>query len=238
MKKPFYALFIFLYIFTLLPITVYANSAEPPALIVLIENAPEDISISVISSDALTEGSKREMAWETYFAFYYRDFAERDEILLLVSGNNISYETFINQEYLKGYNSIVTLDFENQHIYPGKLLSRTILLVGLRIFLTLIIESLIFFIFGFREKKSWLIFLCINLVTQGMLNISISQFTPFSSYILLNLIFWEIIILFVEMIAFLVLLKEHKKLKRILYAITANIASLILGGYLITVLPV
>ncbi len=233
------ALLIVLFIFfSFSPTIIYANSAEPPALIVILKNAPEDVSISTISANSIQEGKKRKVAWETYYAFYKRDIGNNKEITLRVSGNDVSYDQIVGNQYVNGYNSIVTLDFSRQSIAAGKLLSRSILLVTLRVSLTLLIEGIILFLFGFRSKKSWTIFLVMNLLTQGILNIVLNNVSPFASYLILNLIFMEIFVFVAEIIIALVFIKEHEKLHRVSYVLVANLASLILGGYLITLLPI
>jgi hypothetical protein len=110
--------------------------------------------------------------------------------------------------------------------------------VSLRVVLTLLIEGLLFYLFGFRRKSSWIAFLVINLLTQGVLNIQLNNAVPFTGYLIFNLIFMELVVLLVEMISFLSYVKEHGKLRRAAYAFIANLASLVLGGWLITVLPV
>ncbi|RCX20178.1 hypothetical protein DFR58_102251 [Anaerobacterium chartisolvens] len=239
MKRKIYTLFIILLaIFCISPATAYANSAEPPALIVIVKNAPEDISISIISEDSVKEGKKSDTVWETYYAFYKRDLGNNSQVILRVSGNGMVYDQAVGEQYLNGYNSIVTLDFSKQSIQAGKLLSRSILLVALRVLLTLAIEGLIFLLFGFRDKKSWITFLLMNLLTQGILNIALNGFSPFASYLILNLIFMEIWVFLAEITGALILIKEHGRLRRVLCVLIANIASLVLGGYLITVLPI
>lgn len=221
----------------MLPYVVYANSAEPPAIIIITKNAPADISISV-NNNSMIGGSKRQTAWETYFAFYYRDLRSDENINLHVSGRGTSYELTIGKSFFKSYSNIVTLDFQNKTIIEGKLLSRSIFLISLRVSLTLLIEGLIFFLFGFRSKKSWIYFLIINLLTQGALNITLNGSSPFGSYVIIGLFLMEILIWIVETIAFLAFVKEHKKSRRAIYVFIANLASLILGGYLITILPI
>ncbi len=231
-------LIMFLSIFYFLPTIAYANSAEPPALIVIMKNAPEDVSVSIISADTMKEGHKRKAAWETYYAFYNRDIANNTEIMLRVAGNGISYDKIVGKQYLTGYNSIVTLDFSAQTITAGKLLARSTLLVGLRVLFTLMIEGGIFFLFGFRAKKSWIAFLIMNLLTQGILNVVLNGASPLASYLIFNLIFMELLVFVAEIIGVLVFIKEHGRFRRVSYVLVANLASLILGGYLITVFPV
>jgi hypothetical protein len=74
-------------------------------------------------------------------------------------------------------------------------------------------------------------------ITQGLLNIWINGFVPIQSYLVLNLIAAEILVFIAEIKAFLMLIKEQR-LRTILYVLTANLMSLLAGGYIITVLPV
>lgn len=214
----------------------YSNSAEPPSLIIIVRNAPEDIVITNMETGK--EGQQRKTAWETYYAFYNRDFEDKNEITLLVSGKGKSYVQKVGKEYLKGYNSIITLNYANETITTGKLLSRSVILVTLRVILTLIIEGFVFFIFRYGNKRSWLAFLIINLLTQGFLNIQLNGLSPYVSYRILNLIFLEFFVFVTEISGFVIFVREHSRLRAILYVLTANLVSLILGGWLITVMPV
>jgi len=53
-----------------------------------------------------------------------------------------------------------------------------------------------------------------------------------------SLIGGEIVVFIVEIIAFLILVNEHGRLRTASFVVLANLLSLIAGGYLITVLPV
>ncbi|HWQ77572.1 MAG TPA: hypothetical protein VN381_02090 [Anaerovoracaceae bacterium] len=240
MKRKVLALTLtFVYIFLSLPAVAYANAAEPPALVVIVKNAPEDISLAIVGDNGLKEARKKTAVWETCYAFYHSSIGDGDKVTLSVSGNDESYKLTVDPQYLNGYNSIVTLDFDRRTLEEGKLLSRSILLVTLRVILTLLIEGLIFFAFGFRRKSSWINFVLINLLTQGGLNIALNNdVTPFSSYLIFSLILMEFLVLAAELAAFLTAVKEHKAARRAVYVLAANLASLVLGGYLITVLPV
>lgn len=229
---------LYLVVFFCLPITAYPNSAEPPALIIILKNAPGDVTVSIVSADSTKEGRKSKTAWETYYTFYRRDLGNNSEITLRVSGNDQYYEQTVEKQYLTGYNSIITLDFAARTISPGKLLSRSILLVTLRVFFTLAIEGVFFFLFGFRHKRSWIVFLGMNILTQGFLNIVLNGASPFASYLILTLIFIEFWIFLAEILGALIFIKEHRKIRRISYVLMANTASLVLGSYLITRLPI
>ncbi|SDH85309.1 hypothetical protein [Desulfosporosinus hippei] len=231
-------LIIFFIVFSFFPTLAYANSAEPPGLIVILKNAPDDVSVSLVSTASIKDGRKSNTAWETYYAFYNRDIGNNQEVTLRVSGNDTSFDRIVGQEYLTGYNSIVTVDFPAQSIEAGKLLSRSILLVTIRVFFTLVIEGVIFILFGFRDRKSWIVFLMMNLLTQGILNLALNGVSPLNSYLIFNLIFMEFWVFIAEIIGVLVFIKEHGGFRRVSYVLVANLASLVLGGYLITVLPI
>jgi hypothetical protein len=212
-----------------------ANSAEPPSIIIIVPNAPKDLEIS-IGPDNI-KANRTDKVIESYYTFYSHDLRSADYTIKITTGNR-AFEITPGAP-LKSYNNIFSLDLENQTLTPGKSLPVSITLISFRIILTLIIEALIFYLFGFRKKKSWLIFLAVNLLTQGLLNIALSRsFNPLDSYIVFSLIFGEILVFIFELIAFLILVKEHRLLRTGLYVISANLLSLIAGGYLITVLPV
>jgi len=99
-------------------------------------------------------------------------------------------------------------------------------------------EGIIFWLFRFRQKRSWYIFLAINLVTQGVLNILLNSKGLMPSYLIFSLILGELFVFAAEMIAFPIFIKEHKKSRILIYAFIANLISLIAGGYIISVLPV
>ncbi len=215
----------------------FANSAEPPSILIIVPNAPDDLEIEILSEDSYINAKKTDKIIEKYYAFYYRDLKNLDSYVLKISSENTNFE--IPLEYkLKTYNNVFMLDLKEQTLTSGKSLSRTMKLVSLRVFLTLIIESIIFLIFGYRQKKSWLYFLVINLFTQGFLNIWLNGLSPVVGYALFALIFGEILVLIAELIAFSILTKEKSRIITFSYVLLANLASLIIGGYAITLLPI
>jgi len=223
---------------SIMPSTASANSAEPPSLVILINNPPDYLSIELISKDNQVAGRVQRIAWEKYYAFYSRDMKTDGEYTLKVTANGESFECSIN-EPLQHYNNVYTLDLSNRKLSHGKAPIRSVVLVSMRVLLTLLIEGFIFSLFRFRQKRSWLIFLAINLVTQGMLNIWLnSGGSLMPSYLMVNLIIGEVFVFAAEMIAFPIFIKEHKKRRISIYVITANLISLIAGGYIITLLPV
>ncbi|NLT27898.1 MAG: hypothetical protein GXX97_02355 [Dehalococcoidales bacterium] len=213
-----------------------ANAAEPPSIIIIVPNAPQNLEISIDNIQA----NRTEKAFESYFSFYSYSFQAVGYTLTFTSGSDV-FEITLDSP-LNEYNNIYTLDLGRQILTEGELPSRDVLLVTIRIALTLLLEAMVFFLFGYRKKISWIIFLTVNLVTQGLLFIWLNSLytSPLSGdfYIILTMIFAEILIFMVEMTVFLIFVKEHRRLRTAGYVLVANLLSLILGGYLITVLPV
>jgi len=222
----------------ILPAAASANSAEPPSLVILVNNAPEDLSITLVSNENQPEAVVRRVAWEGYYVFYSRDMQADGEYTFKVATNGESFECTLGAP-LQHYNNVFTLDVSNRELTPGKYPFRSVLLVSIRLLFTLLLEGIIFWLFRFRQKRSWLIFLVVNLVTQGALNIWLnSGGSLMPGYLILSLIIGEFFVFTTEMIAFPLLIKEHKKSYILLFAFIANIVSLIAGGYIISVLPV
>lgn len=100
---------------------------------------------------------------------------------------------------------------------------------------TLIIEGLIFWLFGFRERRSWLVFLLVNTATQTGLHLAVGSTLAEAGWHFLNysltILIPELVIWAAEAAAYALLLKEHDRSRRIGYALAANIASFVLGYF-------
>lgn len=213
----------------------YGNSAEPPSIMIIVPNAPKDLEIGIGKDNPFTKGKEIDKVLEKYYVFYYREIKEASKCTLNVKTDNLTYEISFNKP-INRYQNIYTLNLGSQTLTPGKSISRSITLVSLRVILTLIIEGVVFYLFGFRERRSWLIFLIINLITQGALNIWINGLFPIETYLFFGLIAIEILIVIVEAIVISSIIKEHRKSK-LLFVISANFLSLVAGGYILAVLP-
>ncbi len=237
-------LFCTIFILIIFPSALFANSAEPPGMTVVVPFPPEDLKLSLRLEDGQREEAVRltkdTKLWEAYYRFYYHLLSERREfykVILVVESAEKSFECQLPISMASGYNNLVTLDYENEKVEEGSSPVRAAILIALRVVLTLLIEGIIFFAFGYRKRNSWIIFFVINLITQGFLNFSIIG--PLLSYYwFMGFLFLEIIIFIAEAISYSSLLKEHKKSRAIVYALTSNFVSLVLGGILISILPV
>lgn len=224
---------------------VYANSAEPPSITIVVSNSPEDLSLSLrFENEGKTEAyvlKKEQKAWETYYRFFQSISPSRNAKLntavLIVQSKEKSFQCALPAATFKTYNNLLTLDMETEKLTVGQPTLRVPILVAMRIILTLLIEGVVFFLFGYRTKASWIAFFAINLVTQGTLNVMLTG-PNLGSYWGLGFILGEIVVLVVELIAFSGFLKEFGKRHVAGYTVCANLVSLIIGGLLITYLPV
>jgi len=233
-KKFLVSVMIFLMLFSSIG---FGNSAEPPSLIIVVPTMADQVDISIDDMD-IYQKSKDSNFFETYHQFYLYDLSKRDALTVHVETGDESFNIKIDKPFNQ-YRNTYTLDLDNQALEKGynrPLLN--IFLIFVRILLTLLIEGFVFYVLGFRWKQSWQIFLIINLITQGVLNVWLSTFNLASGYsVFLALVFAEVIIMIVELITFFMGINEKNKLILFIHVILANVLSFIAGGYLITWLP-
>lgn len=206
-----------------------ANSPAPRWLYVYTSDEPTDLEMTV----------KVRAVGETHFleAFpldkggYYFDYpsVSSDDITLIVKtgGKEYDYEVTANMiRYgadlsFKGGEPIITERTELMNYLPSAFACLGI---------TLVIEGLMLFIFGYRKLRSYIVFLIVNIVTQAALH-TLYLTVDFGPYIKW-LLFTELGIFIFEGLAYSLLFREHERGRAWAYAIAANLASLILGTVL------
>ena len=226
----------------LLALPVFANSAEPPCLTIVVVNAPDDLELAL--EDANYEEAyqlskqKSVRGWETYFRFRYSH--------VTFPGKESSDDVDLNQLHLAvttgGNTTLLDLPEQFPDAFPSQYMLRSelyagrmVLIIGMRVILTLLIEGILFWAFGYREKHSWCVFLCFNAMTQLALNLILGGATM-DSYILFGYYLLEAAIVVFEALAYWNTLKE-KRGRSIPYAMCANAASLVIGALMIENLP-
>ncbi len=100
---------------------------------------------------------------------------------------------------------------------------------------TLLIEGVVLWLFGFREKRSWTVFLAVNVLTQAGLHLVCGSLLLTSGshplFYILTLIFPELIIWIAEAAVFALLIREYAPRRRCGAALCANLASYALGYF-------
>ena len=242
MSKKLFSFVLAVMLVLILPVSVSANSAEPPGLIIIVEGAPEDISLTLETAEEPEYEiriHRSDKSWETYFRLFYSPDSELlKDAVIRVESSEKSFTCPLSQVSGLRYNQLLTLNFQNETLTRGQRWWRQPLLTAVRVTLTLLVEGLIFFAFGFRSKRSWIVFFAVNLLTQGWLNFLINGSAFSNGYWVLGLYLAEFVIFIAESIAFPVLTKERKKWLCVLYALAANALSLIAGLLFINYLPI
>lgn len=235
-----------------LPWPASANSAEPPCVTVLVLAPPGDLELTIEFDSAQGEEPQRlsgdRMLWEGYYRFYGRWDIDPEGLTgarLVAETGGESFALPIDPTGFARYNNLITLDVGARTITQGQPWWRQPLLVVLRVALTLALEGLIFYLWGYREKRSWIVFLMVNLVTQFGVNIAILCFLPAASRtydaMWAKVLLYgpmEVLVILLEAIALPLLLKEQRKRTAVGCAVMANILSWFLGSVLLSVLPV
>ena len=100
---------------------------------------------------------------------------------------------------------------------------------------TLLIEGALFWLFVFRERRGWLVFLAVNTATQVGLHLAVGSILPQAGWHFLNytltILIPELIVWVAEAAAYAFLLREHSRGRRVGYAFAANFASFVLGYF-------
>ncbi len=219
------------------PVIVIANSMEPPGTVLIIEGKATSIDAWIEKGEDEIHGRRIQYPLETQYWFDAFDtYYNADDITIVVKVDNEIGEFSLRQ--FTQYHNTYTYNIKSGLLIEGKSEIRSIILVMLRVLLTLIIEGIIFYLFGFRNRKSWMLFIIINLITQISLNIYINNLEVAVSYPLIILIVSELWVFIAEIISFSIIVTENRIGRRIGYAVVANLVSLVLGGLLLTLLPI
>lgn len=231
---------VFLLLTVLMPVRVYANSAEPPAMVILSVNAPSDTELVFNygnGSDRTVRKSLR--LWEKVWFLYEGEYPAT-ELTLTVRSSKKSFDITLPEENNDGsFKDIYTLDFEAETLTQNVSPLRAPLYMLLRIAFTLILECGFYYLVGYREKKSFIMFITVNLITQMFVNFVINggSLDIFDDGTLLIYIGMELLVFIFEMIALPITVKEKKAGWTLLWTFTANNISMVIGGIALLFVP-
>lgn len=217
----------------LIPKLVLANAAEPPYISIIVPNSygVEEIILYDENTEHSLDGDKKLL--ETIFQVKLRDISKIENYNFKILARDESFDISLASEGM-AYSNIYSLDYENKQLKSGKSMIRSIKMVGVRMIITILIEGLIFYLFGFRDRRSWKIFFLVNIVSQAGINIWINSLNTLSAYSLtMAYIFMELLVVVLEPIAYMRFLKEASRLKVLSFGLVSNLASLYIGAKLI-----
>lgn len=165
----------------------------------------------------------------TWF-FFYIGLPETFRVAAATAGE----AKVVDESYTRQFASHIIYDWEANTVRdatPSVL--RFFIRLAATLIPTLIVEGILFWLFGFREKRSWLVFAVVNVLTQIGLHLAVGPTMTISGWHFLNyfltMLIPELIIWAVEAAACAVLLREHSRSRRVGYALLANLASFAAG---------
>lgn len=173
---------------------------------------------------------------------FYKICSDEDEIaftyyrpeifkLIIYKNGKLFEATEIIETY--AFNSEFEIDFSNNKIvisnnynYKAEVFD-----FFLRLFLTFGIEIGLFFVFRLFTKRNLIIVILMNLLTQVALNVIINLVTYYNGLLDALFIFYicEFFIFILEALIYSIFMKDKNKKRILIYAILANLASLITG---------
>ena len=122
-------------------------------------------------------------------------------------------------------------DFATGELTEAPYLASLILQFVVSLVSTIVIEGLLLLLFGFKLRDNLLVFLLVNIITQVFLA-AVTVITQFKYGVftaIFAVMFVEFLILIAESLVFARFLKGKTTGRRVAYAITANLVSLIFG---------
>ena len=147
----------------------------------------------------------------------------------------------VNLEIYADSESIPIVAIQKSYDYYAEILS-----VIARIFITIVIELGIAVVFAFRGRKQLLFLAAVNIMTQVLLNVSLNVIDNSNGWyaFLIFYILLEAIVFVAEAVVYTIFLPRMQKelavptrRKTIIYALTANLSSFIIGLWLAHLLP-
>ncbi len=226
----------------------FANAAEPPCFTILVNDAPEDLTITLITPDGLELPLSRiDRGWETCFrGSHYYDFETNRKLALedfrqselRITSAELDVKIHMPVELVKEYNTVFQLKWPDIVLTETYLFWRTPLLVTMRVLITLVTEGIVLWLFGYRQKRSWILFAVVNLATQTFLNLVLTGQIPPEGYWWIAYIFCEVWIFLAEAVLYALFVPEKGRGRAALAAVCANAVSLVTGALLLSYLPI
>jgi hypothetical protein len=225
-----------------------AKQVRTPGLLIFVINAPKDLKLFIqFRNSALPEPQEMQRTsryWETYYNYYYQQLPGRfDEDFigakLIVRSSQYSYELPIPRDpEMRVDKRMMSLDLKQGTLIYGEPGWRAPLSVAGRVLLTLVLEGAVFFLFGLRDKMSWLGFFILNLITHSMLSsFLVHPIEAKGDFFML--VSYSVAIILVEAGIYYFTFREIElSAKALLLALVANLVGFYLGNWIMPHFPV
>ncbi|HOM03418.1 MAG TPA: hypothetical protein PLH43_11410 [Acetivibrio sp.] len=160
--------------------------------------------------------------------FTYVGIPDRFKIIVVTADGRTVVSNVVKR---KAFSSTVNFDFMTGKAAERSAISSYFLQFIFTCSGTLIIEGLILLLFRFSLKRNCKPFVAINVFTQILLTLVIFTMMYRKGIMAAFLVYWpfELIILIIEAYLFMKFLQQHSRVRRVLFALTANIVSFAIG---------
>lgn len=150
------------------------------------------------------------------------------KIIIVTPDNQVIVSQVLHRQT---FNMTLTYDYSTGTISQLSLGMTYFLQILSTLLPTLIIEGLLLLLFGFSLRQNFWPFLLVNLATQILMTAVLGRAAITDGMLIAYLLFIpiEFFIMIIESVAFAFLLKQHRKRRRIAYAIVANMVSALVG---------
>jgi hypothetical protein len=146
----------------------------PTEMSIIVINAPEDLDIQIVYHEDLPSFFRARISrrlWETRFRFHLSEHPatswHHEEITISARSSEFGEFEVTFPRFVAGRYSI-RLDLRTQTISNADSHGRNLGILLLWLIPLFGIDSAIFYLFGHREKRSWKMFILINLTMQGL----------------------------------------------------------------------
>lgn len=236
LRRPMVIFVLTIFFLILMSSLCFAYSPDSPTIIIIVPRAPSDIDITLNVDGNQFEGLRDIGFMETQYYFHGFKCNKSSEFSIDVSYNGFSDVITLDATYNKYINAF-ELNYRTFEIKKDVSRKRVRLFAVLSIFLVMSVEALVFFSFGFRERKSWLVFLVINLVIQGIFNNVYVVLSGTYQFMLSMLLFGGLYLFLFEGAGIVLLVEEKREGKRFAYVMVANLLGLVVVAALIPFMP-
>lgn len=253
--KVLWLLLLMALVFGTLPAEASAIGNAPPAVTVVVYGAPKDLRMHVVlqyEGNPLSSPLEYERrGWESLYRFYRlgvsmhgnawsgnaRDF--RGAVLLLESSDGTREIPIAEGLLTPGGNSdVLTLYYRSGELSAGFAPWRAPVLIAMRVAAALLIEGVFFYFSGFSTRKSWVLFVVINVVIHGFLNWLCCGKINYTGSRYAVGFFTAVLVAFItELVAFVLTVEEYNTDKLARCLIRANLVSHAVNYVLMAVLP-
>ncbi|MDR2600400.1 MAG: hypothetical protein LBC73_09005 [Oscillospiraceae bacterium] len=151
--------------------TAMATSPAPQSMTIVVLNAPIDLEICIVHDvdlGSLSNSRVSSRLWETYYRFYLSDESAgywHDEYITILASSE-KYGEFEITFPVPGRDFSLKLDLETQTFSQPYTHVRNLFIALCWLIPLFIIDSIVFLSFGYRQKRSWMIFSIENLAMQ------------------------------------------------------------------------